>query len=103
MKGKLILNAKRFIVMVTDTVSMFFAYWLSFTLRFNFSIPDIHLKIFFTTLPVIVVIRSLCFYFFGLYAGVWRYASMNDLLRILKATFLSSFIILYVYVDFCII
>ena len=90
MKSQLILNTKRFIVMTTDTVSTIFAYWFAFALRFNFSIPDIHLNMFFSTLPVLVIIRVLCFYFFGLYAGVWRYASMNDLLRILKATILSS-------------
>ncbi len=90
MKSQLILNTKRFVVMTTDTVSTVFAYWFAFALRFNFSIPDVHLNMFLSTLPVLVIIRVLCFYFFGLYAGVWRYASMNDLLRILKATILSS-------------
>lgn len=106
MKTRLILSTKRFVVMATDIASTIFAYWLSFALRFNFSIPDIHLKMFFTTLPVIVIIRILCFYFFGLYSGVWRYASMNDLLRIFKATLLSSFLffiyigLLYHLIDF---
>ncbi len=99
MKKRLIQNAKRTIVLASDTLSMVFAYWLAFILRFNFSIPEINLKMFFATLPVLVLIRVLCFYFFGLYSGVWRYASMNDMLRILKATVLSSFLFL-VYVGF---
>ena len=99
MKKRAILNAKRIIVIVSDTVSIALAYWFAFALRFNFSIPEMHYKMFFATLPVLVVIRVLCFYFFGLYSGVWRYASMNDLLRILKATTLSSFLF-FIYVGF---
>ncbi|MEN6397253.1 MAG: polysaccharide biosynthesis protein, partial [Methanoregula sp.] len=99
MKKRLIQNAKRIIVLASDTVSMVFAYWLAFILRFNFSIPEMNLKVFFSTLPVLLVIRVLCFYFFGLYSGVWRYASMNDLLRILKATVLSS-VLFFFYVGF---
>ncbi len=43
--------------------------------------------------------RVACFFTFGLYSGVWRYASMNDLIRIVKATVLSS-LIFSVYVGF---
>ncbi len=102
----LILNAKRLMVMATDIVSTIFAYWLAFALRFNFSIPETHLKMFFATLPVMIIIRVLCFYFLGLYSGVWRYASMNDLLRIFKSATLSSFLffvyigLIYHWIDF---
>ena len=97
MKNRLIQNAKRVIVLASDAVSTVFAYWFAYILRFNFSIPEINLKVFFATLPVLLLIRVFCFYFFKLYSGVWRYASMNDLLRILKATVLSSFLF-FVYV-----
>ncbi len=96
---RLILNAKRIIVMASDAASTIFAYWFAFALRFNFSIGELQLKLLVTTLPVLLGIRLVCFYFFGLYSGVWRYASINDLLRILKATILSSFL-LVVYVGF---
>lgn len=97
MKTRIILNAKRFVVLATDAISTIFAYWLAFALRFNFSIPDIHFKMLLNTLPAIVIIRILCFYSFGLYSGVWRYASINDLLRIFKATILSSFLF-FIYI-----
>jgi FlaA1/EpsC-like NDP-sugar epimerase len=90
MKSRLILNTKRLLVMLTDSGCTVFAYWLAFALRFNFSIPDIHLAMFYKTLPAIIISRIICFYFFGLYAGVWRYASMNDLVRIIKATVIGS-------------
>ncbi|MHB8108427.1 MAG: polysaccharide biosynthesis protein [Syntrophorhabdaceae bacterium] len=106
MKTGIILNTKRFIVVASDIVLAGFAYWLAFALRFNFSIPDLHFKMFLSTLPSIVALRIICFVFFGLYSGVWRYASMNDLLRIFKATILSSVLffayigLMYHFVDF---
>ncbi len=99
MKRRLIGNAKRLIVLLSDAVSAGLSFWLAYTLRFNFSIPDVQLKTFLNILPVLVFVRVLCFYFFGLYSGVWRYASMNDLLRILKASILSSFLF-FVYIGF---
>lgn len=90
MKHQLILNTKRLVVMLTDTGCTVFSYWFAFMLRFNFTIPDIYLSMFYKTLPAIVIIRIICFYFFGLYSGVWRYASMNDLLRIIKGTVTGS-------------
>ncbi len=97
MKNRFIQNGKQIIVLTSDTVSTVFAYWFAYILRFNFSIPELNLKVFFSTLPVLLLIKILCFYFFGLYRGVWRYASMNDLLRILKATLLSS-VLFFFYV-----
>ena len=37
-------------------------------------------------LPVVLVVQGSLFWYFGLYRGVWRFASMPDLVRILKAT-----------------
>ncbi|PPD11884.1 nucleoside-diphosphate sugar epimerase/dehydratase [Methylophilus sp.] len=37
------------------------------------------------SLPVIFVFHSICFYSFGLYKGVWRFASLPDLKRIMRA------------------
>jgi FlaA1/EpsC-like NDP-sugar epimerase len=106
MKSRLILNMKRLVVMLTDTACTIFAYWLAFALRFNFTIPDMHLGMFYKTLPAIIIIRIVCFHFLGLYAGVWRYASMNDLVRIIKATVIGSCIfvsyigLVYHWIDF---
>ena len=92
--------------MLTDAVCTGFAYWFAFALRFNFSIPDVYLAMLYKTFPAIIIVRVICFYFFGLYAGVWRYASMNDLVRIIKATVISSCLfvsyigLVYHWIDF---
>jgi FlaA1/EpsC-like NDP-sugar epimerase len=99
MKTRLIGGAKRLIVLTSDVVVTALAYWFAYYLRFNFDIPKINFAMFLNTLPVLIVLRVACFFVFGLYSGVWRYASMNDLIRIVKATVLSS-LLFSVYVGF---
>ena len=72
----------------------FAAYWL----RFNFSsIPETYLKQAWLWLPLLLLIQGGTFVYVGLYRGDWRFASMPDLLRIIKAvtagTLLCVFII----------
>ncbi len=85
------------IVTTSDLLCSAVAYWLSYLLRFNFVIPEQYFERFVESLPVLLLVRFVCFYVFRLYEGVWRYASMNDLLRILKAITMGS-IIFTVYI-----
>jgi FlaA1/EpsC-like NDP-sugar epimerase len=89
---KLIGGKKRIFVIGSDVGLTLFSYWLAYLLRFNFAVPEVYYQRWLESLPILIIIRSLCFYFFGLYSGVWRYASMNDLTKILKAITLSSFL-----------
>ncbi len=58
------------------------AYWLRFNLE---RIPDAMLLSALKVLPGVIVIQGAVFWYFGLYRGVWRFASMPDLIRITKA------------------
>jgi len=58
------------------------AYWLRFDIS-QIQIEQIWVP--FRHLPVVFAVQGLIFWYFGLYRGVWRFASMPDLLRILKA------------------
>ncbi len=42
------------------------------------------------TLPLILAVRFACFWYFGLYRGVWPFASIYDLYSIIKAVGVSS-------------
>jgi FlaA1/EpsC-like NDP-sugar epimerase len=44
-------------------------------------------------LPFVLIIKISCFYFFDLYRGMWRYTSISDLLNIIKASCVSSLVI----------
>ncbi len=59
------------------------AYWLRFNLD---GIPAEFWRQALTMLPVAILAQGSLFWYFGLYRGVWRFASMPDLVRILKAT-----------------
>lgn len=58
------------------------AYWLRFNLE---TIPPAFLEQALLMLPVVVLTHVAVFLYLGLYRGVWRFASVPDLLRIAKA------------------
>ena len=57
------------------------AYWL----RFNLDIPSEFSHAMWSALLVVVPVQGAVFYAFGLYRGLWRFASVSDLKRILIA------------------
>ena len=76
-----------------------FALWLSFLLRFDFTLGGHgYPTLFFISLPINVVIFLIISGFFNLYQGVWRYVSVDDLEDIVKVSALSSLIFLVVIV-----
>lgn len=57
------------------------AYWL----RFNLDIPGEFNHAMWSALVVVIPVQGIVFYAFGLYRGLWRFASVSDLKRILIA------------------
>jgi len=57
------------------------AYWL----RFNLEVPDFYMIVAIESLAVVVPIHAALFWWLGLYRGIWRYASLPDLQRIVLA------------------
>jgi len=58
------------------------AFWLRFTPE---KIPDEYLGVWLRTLPWVIAVYAVLFWSLGLYRGIWRYASLPDLRRILIA------------------
>ena len=91
---KNIIHSKNFYIMLfLDTVLVTAAYVSAYLLRFDGRIPLqnwVQLK---NTLPFVIPFKLFCFIMFGLYRGMWRYTSLADLRNTLKATSLSSMII----------
>jgi len=63
-------------------IAWFGAYWLRFNLE---PIPEGFLQQAFVLLPVVWIAQGGMFWYFGLYRGIWRFASIPDLVRIIKA------------------
>ena len=67
---------------------------MSYALRFNFDpIPQAYLHSLNKLLPAAILIQGVVFWMFGLYRGFWRFASIPDLVRILKAVGMGGLII----------
>lgn len=82
-----------YIAMMHDVIVASAVWYFAFLLRFNFAIPDNFVATIWQTLPIVLVIEFACFVLFGLYRGMWRFASIPDLKRIIRAITLSALII----------
>ena len=76
-------------LILADALASGLALYIAFLLRFEFFIPREHLFVLFQWLPFFIIIQVVIFYLFGLYARIWRFTSLFDLLAILRATILS--------------
>lgn len=79
------INSRRMAIFGADGLAVAISYYIAFWLRFDGSIPTDAMSAFWNTLPLVFLIRLASFTYFQLYSGVWRYASINDLISILKA------------------
>ena len=76
----------RSVLVIAHDVGAVIVAWLgAYFLRFNLSIPPEYLPAAFSTLIWVVPLQAALFWYFGLYRGIWRFASLPDLKRILRA------------------
>ncbi|MBP6096244.1 MAG: polysaccharide biosynthesis protein [Methyloversatilis sp.] len=70
------------VVFLGDAALAGVAWYLSFLLRFNLSIPPAYVPSMLTILPWVVCAQALVFRLFGLYQSIWRFTSLPDLQRL---------------------
>lgn len=92
-----LINPITFIALMHDVVMAGLAWFLAYLLRFNFDIPISFLDSFTETLPWVVSLQAASFMTFGLYRGVWRFASVADLKRIILTVGTSAIVIIAVF------
>lgn len=95
-----ILKYRRFFIVIAHLAFIISSYIISFLLRFDFHIDPTYFRIILKTLPLIILIKGILFYYYGLFFGLWRYVSMDDLWQIIKANITASifFIISQIFV-----
>jgi len=81
------------IVLAIDVFLVAFAWYFANLLRFNFDIPLDSMAAITRLVPIILGTKLVIFYLFDLYKGMWRYTSMVDLLNIIKASGISSLLV----------
>jgi FlaA1/EpsC-like NDP-sugar epimerase len=75
--------------------------WLgAYLLRFNLEMPPEYLSAALSTLVWVVPLQAVVFWRFGLYRGIWRFASLPDLKRIVLAVGLAAVMIPVVLILF---
>lgn len=87
------LDSRTLLVMSHDLVATAFAWSLAYLLRFNFEPPPYFIDEMLYTLIWVVPFQSIIFWRFGLYHGLWRYASVADLRRIFFAVLTAAALI----------
>ena len=94
--NKFIKNHKLLIAYLHDISVVFLAWILSYLLRFNFDIPEIHFNQMWKISPFVIAPLSIFFIYIGLYRGLWRFASLHDLRRITVGAIFSFFLLMVI-------
>lgn len=85
---------RAFLVFLFDLVAPVFAWAGAFLLRFNFQWPYWYHEVIVAGLLILIPIHALACRWAGLYRGLWIFASLPDLKRVLRAVLLSSLALL---------
>jgi len=84
------LNWRIFLAFAHDLAACAAAWLASFWLRFNLEIPRPYGELALETLWWVVPLHAALFVGFGLYRGIWRFASLPDLKRIIAAVAIAA-------------
>jgi len=78
-------NHRALFAFLHDVAASALAWALAFWLRFNLDVPLEFRPSMWNTIVLSMPLHAVLFWLFGLYRGIWRYASLPDLKRILIA------------------
>jgi UDP-GlcNAc:undecaprenyl-phosphate GlcNAc-1-phosphate transferase len=81
---------RRIFEVLLDVILILLAYWSAYAVKFGALSGSGAWKLFLRTLPVLVFMKMAAFLVMGVYRGLWRYTSLDDLIVFLKAVVLSS-------------
>jgi FlaA1/EpsC-like NDP-sugar epimerase len=94
------LNSRTVAIILHDILAASFAWLGAYWLRFNLAVPPEFQVAAVSTLLWVVPLQAVVFWHFGLYRGIWRFASLPDLKRIVLAVGLAALLIPLVLVLF---
>src|SRR5690554_4350687 len=78
------------IIFIHDLIMVALAWLGAYWLRFNLSLPpELETQTSLRWLPLVLVVQGVFFHRLGLYRGIWRFASVPDLVRIAKSSCLG--------------
>ncbi|MGA9996844.1 MAG: hypothetical protein WBP93_15605 [Pyrinomonadaceae bacterium] len=81
---------RRIFEVLLDVILITLSYYSAYALRFGPLAESGTLRLFLRTLPVLVFVKMATFLVMGVYRGIWRYTSIDDLIVFAKAVVLGS-------------
>jgi UDP-GlcNAc:undecaprenyl-phosphate GlcNAc-1-phosphate transferase len=81
---------RRIFEVLLDVILILLSYWCAYAVKFGALSGSNAWKLFLRTLPVLVFVKMAAFLVMGVYRGIWRYTSLDDLIVFAKAVVLSS-------------
>ena len=81
---------RRIFEVLLDVVLIILAYWSAYAVKFGAFSGSPAWNLFLRTLPVLVFIKMAAFLVMGVYRGIWRYTSIDDLIVFAKGVVVSS-------------
>jgi UDP-GlcNAc:undecaprenyl-phosphate/decaprenyl-phosphate GlcNAc-1-phosphate transferase len=81
---------RRIFEVLLDVVLIILAYWGAYAVKFGALSGSAAWNLFLRTLPVLVFVKMATFLVLGVYRGLWRYTSLEDLITFAKAVVVSS-------------
>lgn len=83
---------RRVFEVLLDVILIALAYWSAYAIEFNPGSESGAWGLFLRTLPVLVFVKLGAFLLMGVYRGIWRYTSIDDLVVFAKAVALGSIV-----------
>ena len=77
--------------LILGCLSLYLAYWL----RYEGALPPEVLTNYFSLIPLVLISRSIAYFYFGFYTRFWKYSSLDDLIQIIKAVAIGTLLILF--------
>jgi FlaA1/EpsC-like NDP-sugar epimerase len=84
------INPRTLLAVGHDLVAVGLAWLAAYWLRLSPDVPDFYQQQAFDTLPLVIAAHAAVFFGFGLYRGIWRFASLPDLQRIIGAAVIGT-------------
>jgi FlaA1/EpsC-like NDP-sugar epimerase len=82
------------VVLIFDLLFLVGSIYTAHLIRFEFTLPSYYSERLLQILPFALITKIVCFYFFDLYRGMWRFTSISDLLNVIKAASVSTLLII---------
>lgn len=86
-------NRRLYLMVFIETIIFAISYTSAYLIRFEFALTPQNLDQIILILPWLIPLKIVVFFTFGLYKGMWRYASLHDFWRLAEGCCFSTLLV----------